>query len=88
MRKFVGVHNEYTYMRVHEKYACGTETQLERSIGGRTQSIIGRGYKELELSQVIPADRPYVGLLVIKIFPAYLLPGRSEALTKTTSEDA
>ena len=52
-------------------------------------SIIGRGYKELELSQVmIPPDRPYVGLLVIKIFPAYLLPGRSEALTKTTSEDA
>ena len=37
---------------------------------------------------MIPADRPYVGLLVIKIFPAYLLPGRSEALTKTTSEDA
>ena len=61
---------------------------VERSIGGRTQSIIGRGYKELELSQVIPADRPYVGLLVIKIFPAYLLPGRSEALTKTASEDA
>ena len=62
--------------------------KVERSIGGRTQSIIGRGYKELELSQVIPADRPYVGLLVIKIFFAYLLPGRSEALTKTTSEDA
>ena len=61
---------------------------VERSIGGRTQSIIGRGYKELELSQVIPADRPYVGLLVIKIFPANLLPGPSEALTKTTSEDA
>ena len=82
------------------KYSSGTSTQcyayhypslfsvlflqyLERSIGGRTQSIIGRGYKELELSQVIPADRPYVGLLVI--FPAYLLPGRSEALTKTTN---
>ena len=65
-----------------------TRIHVERSIGGRTQSIIGRGYKELELSQVIPADRPYVGLLVIKIFPAYLLPGRSEALTKTTSEDA
>ena len=31
MRKFVGVHNEYTYMRVHEKYACGTETQLPAS---------------------------------------------------------
>ena len=61
---------------------------IERSIGSRTQSIIGRGYKEVELSQVIPADRPYVGLLVIKIFPVYLLPGRSEALTKTTSEDA
>ena len=28
MRKFVG---EYTYMRVHEKYACGTETQLPAS---------------------------------------------------------
>ena len=28
MRKFVGV---YTYMRVHEKYACGTETLLENS---------------------------------------------------------
>ena len=37
---------------------------------------------------MIPADRPYVGLLVIKILPAYLLPGRSKALTKTTSEDA
>ena len=37
---------------------------------------------------MIPADRPYVELLVIKIFPAYLLPGRSEAFTKTTSEDA
>ena len=34
---------------------------------------------------MIPADRPYVGLL---IFPTYLLPGRSEALTKTASEDA
>ena len=31
MREFVGVHNEYTYMRVHEKYACGTETQLPAS---------------------------------------------------------
>ena len=31
---------------------------------------------------MIPADRPYVGLLVIKIFPAYLLSGRSEALQR------
>ena len=37
---------------------------------------------------MIPADRSYVGLLVIKIFPAYLFLGPSEALTKTTSEDA
>ena len=29
---------------------------VERSIGGRTQSIIGRGYKELELSQVNSCD--------------------------------
>ena len=71
-----------------EVWSLTLHTYIGRSIGGRTQSIIGRGYKELELSQVIPADRPYVGLLVIKIFPAYLLLGRSEALTKTTSEDA
>ena len=59
---------------------CGREIdRWSDTINNRTR---------LELSQVIPADRPDVGLLVIKIFPAYLLPGRSEALTKTTSEDA
>ena len=28
----VHIHNEYTYMRVHEKYACGTDTQLPASV--------------------------------------------------------
>ena len=31
-------------------------THVERSIGSRTQSIIGRGYKEVELSQVNSCD--------------------------------
>ena len=34
----------------------GRPVCVERSIGGRTQSIIGRGYKELELSQVNSCD--------------------------------
>ena len=46
-----------------ERYRCTSESDrarhaiyVERSIGGRTQSIIGRGYKELELSQVNSCD--------------------------------
>ena len=70
-------------------YLAGARRVRSREIDRWSDTInIGRGYKELELSQVIPPDRPYIGLLVIKIFPAYLLPGRSEALSKTTSEDA
>ena len=40
---------------VHFAYIISA-TIVERSIGGRTQSIIGRGYKELELSQVNSCD--------------------------------
>ena len=36
---------------------------------------------------MIPADRPYVGLLVIKIFPAYPLPGRSEAIRRQNQKE-
>ena len=45
--------DDYNYRTDDIKYS---ERTVERSIGGRTQSIIGRGYKELELSQVNSCD--------------------------------
>ena len=45
MRKLVGVHNYRIYMRVHEKYACGTDMQLATSFSKTVNtglSYVGR----------------------------------------------
>ena len=51
----VALYNMQSNVIAHEPPSVD-QKRVERSIGSRTQSIIGRGYKEVELSQVNYCD--------------------------------